>query len=504
MSKDKKTLTSNFGSPVDDDQNSLTAGNPGPVLMQDVHLLEKLSHFDRERIPERVVHAKGAGAYGYFAVTADVTKYTRAKFLSAVGKRTEVFLRFSTVGGEKGSADAERDPRGFALKFYTEEGNYDLVGNNTPVFFIRDPLKFSDFIHTQKRNPATNLKDPDMFWDFLSLTPESIHQVTILFSDRGTPKTYRHMNGYSSHTFKWSNAKGEYFWVKYHFKTEQGIQNFNRQEAEVMKGKDPDHATRDLFDSIKRKEYPAWRLEMQIMTPEQAAKYRFDPFDLTKVWPHADLPPVVIGRLVLNRNPENYFAEVEQSAFSPGNFVPGIAASPDKMLQGRLFSYHDTHRHRLGPNYHLLPVNAPKACQADNYQRDGAMRSDGNFGGSPNYYPNSFGGPHPKPEAGEPTFEVSGKAGRQKYIHPNDDFVQAGVLYKKVMTDADRDHLVGNIVGHLGGARKRIQYRQCAIFYKADKDYGRRVAQGLKLDQKEVARLAGLSAEERAKETAQD
>jgi catalase len=418
VSKDKKTLTSNFGSPVDDDQNSLTAGNPGPVLMPDVHLLEKLAHFDRERIPERVVHAKGAGAHGYFAVTADVTKYTRAKFLSAVGKRTEVFLRFSTVGGEKGSADAERDPRGFALKFYTEEGNYDLVGNNTPVFFIRDPLKFSDFIHTQKRNPATNLKDPDMFWDFLSLTPESIHQVTILFSDRGTPKTYRHMNGYSSHTFKWYNAKGEYFWVKYHFKTEQGIQNFNRQEAEVMKGQDADHATRGLFDSIKRKEYPAWRLEMQIMTPEQAAKYRFDPFDLTKVWPHADFPPIVIGRLVLNRNPENYFAEVEQSAFSPGNFVPGIAASPDKMLQGRLFSYHDTHRHRLGPNYHLLPVNAPKACQADNYQRDGAMRFDGNFGASPNYYPNSFGGPQPRPEVGEPPFEVSGKAGRQKYIPP--------------------------------------------------------------------------------------
>jgi catalase len=502
LSKNKKTLTDNFGAPVDDDQNSLTAGNPGPVLMQDVHLLEKLAHFDRERIPERVVHAKGAGAYGYFAVTADVTKYTRAKFLSAVGKRTEVFLRFSTVGGEKGSADAERDPRGFALKFYTEEGNYDLVGNNTPVFFIRDPLKFSDFIHTQKRNPATNLKDPDMFWDFLSLTPESIHQVTVLFSDRGTPKTYRHMNGFSSHTYKWYNAKGESFWVKYHFKTEQGIQNLTRQEAEVMKGKDPDHATRDLSESIKRGEHPSWKLEMQIMTPEQATKYRFDPFDITKVWPHADFPPIVIGRLVLNKNPENYFAEVEQSAFSPGNFVPGIAASPDKMLQGRLFSYHDTHRHRLGPNYHLLPVNAPKACQVDNFQRDGAMRFDGNFGGNPNYYPNSFGGPEPKLEMSDPQFDVSGKAGRQKYDHPNDDFVQAGALYKKVMTDADRDHLVGNIVDHLGGAQKRIQYRQCAIFHKADEDYGRRVAAGLKLDSKEVARLAGMSAENRAMETA--
>ena len=501
MSNNKKTLTNNFGAPVDDDQNSLTAGNPGPVLMQDVHLLEKLSHFDRERIPERVVHAKGAGAYGYFAVTADVTKYTRAKFLSAVGKRTEVFLRFSTVGGEKGSADAERDPRGFALKFYTEEGNYDLVGNNTPVFFIRDPLKFSDFIHTQKKNPATNLKDPDMFWDFLSLTPESIHQVTILFSDRGTPRNYRHMNGYSSHTYRWYSDKGEYFWVKYHFKTEQGIQNLTRQEAEVMKGKDPDHATRDLHQSILRGEYPSWRLEMQIMTPEQAAKYRFDPFDITKVWPHADFPPIVIGRLVLNKNPENYFAEVEQSAFSPANFVPGIAASPDKMLQGRLFSYHDTHRHRLGPNYHLLPVNAPKASQVDNYQRDGSMRFDGNFGGSPNYYPNSFGGPEPRLEIAEPSFDVSGKAARQKYVHPNDDFVQAGTLYRKVMTDADRDRLVGNIVDHLGGARKRIQYRQCAVFYRAEQDYGRRAAQGLNLDLKEVARLAGLSTEDRAKET---
>jgi len=503
MKKTNKILTTNFGAPVDDDHNSLTAGQPGPVLMQDVHLLEKLAHFDRERIPERVVHAKGAGAYGYFEVTADVTKYTRAKFLSQVGKRTEVFLRFSTVGGEKGSADAERDPRGFALKFYTEEGNYDLVGNNTPVFFIRDPLKFPDFIHTQKKNPVTNLKDPDMFWDFLSLTPESIHQVTILFSDRGTPRTYRHMNGHSSHTFKWYNEKGEYFWVKYHFKTEQGIQNFTRQEAEVMKGKDPDHATRDLCEAIKREEYPAWRLEVQIMTPKQAANYRFDPFDVTKVWPHADVPPITIGRLVLNRNPENYFAEVEQAAFSPGNFVPGIGASPDKLLQGRLFSYHDTHRHRLGPNYHLLPVNAPKACRMDNYQRDGFMRFDGNFGGSPNYYPNSFGGPEPRPEAAEPPFEVSGKAARQRYNHPNDDFVQAGVLYRKVMTDGDREHLIGNIVDHLRSAQKRIQYRQCAIFYKTDPDYGSRVAQGLKLDIKEIARLANLSQEERAKATSQ-
>ncbi|MEK7788967.1 MAG: catalase, partial [Planctomycetota bacterium] len=407
-----------------------------------------------------------------------------------------------TVGDMKGSADAERDPRGFAVKFYTEEGNYDMVGNNTPVFFIRDPLKFPDFIHTQKRHPATNLKDPDMFWDFLSLTPESIHQVTILFSDRGTPRTFRHMNGYSSHTFKWYNDKGEYFWVQYHFKTEQGIQNLTREEAEIMKGKDPDHATRDLHEAIKRGDYPSWRLEVQIMTPKEAESYRFDPFDITKVWPHADYPPITIGRMVLNRNPENYFAEVEQSAFSPANFVPGIGASPDKMLQGRLFSYHDTHRHRLGPNYHLLPVNSAKGCPVNNYQRDGFMRFDNNGGGSPNYYPNSFGGPEPEPKAAEPPFEVSGNAARQKYIHPNDDFVQAGDLYRKVMTDTDRDHLIGNIVSHLCNAQKRIQYRQTAIFYKADAKYGSRVADGLKLDLDEVKRLSEMSHEERAKATA--
>jgi len=498
MAKGKKTLTTAFGTPVGDDLNSLTAGKGGPVLMQDVHLLEKLAHFDRERIPERVVHAKGAGAHGYFEVTRGVTEYTKAKFLSTEGKRTEVFVRFSTVGGEKGSADAARDPRGFAVKFYTEDGNYDLVGNNTPVFFIRDPLKFPDFIHTQKRHPATNLPDPDMFWDFLSLTPESIHQATILFSDRGIPKTYRHMNGYSSHTYKWYNEKGEYFWVQYHFKTEQGIRNLTREEAETMKGNDPDHATRDLYQAIGQGQHPAWRLEVQIMTPKQAEEYRFDPFDITKVWPHGDFPPITIGRMVLDRNPENYFAEVEQSAFSPANFVPGIAASPDKMLQGRLFSYHDTHIHRLGPNYHLIPVNAPRNAPENSYQRDGFMRFDDNGGGDPNYWPNSFGGPEPDPNTSEPPFEVPGPAARLPYTHPNDDFVQAGNLYRDVMTDEGREHLIGNIVDHLGNAQKRIQLRQAAIFYKADPDYGSRVAEGLGLDVKEVERLAGMTLQERA------
>jgi len=497
----KSKLTTAFGIPVGDDQNSITAGERGPVLMQDVHLLEKLGHFDRERIPERVVHAKGAGAGGYFEVTKDVTRYTKAKFLSEVGKRTEVFARFSTVGGERGSADAERDPRGFAVKFYTEEGNYDLVGNNTPVFFIRDPLKFPDFIHTQKRNPATNCKDPNMFWDFLSLTPESIHQVTILFSDRGTPATYRNMNGYSSHTFKWYNEKNEYFWIKYHFKTDQGIKNLNRQEAEIMRAKDPDHATRDLYEAIERKDYPSWTLQMQIMTPEQAKDYRFDIFDVTKVWPHSDFPPIDVGKLVLNRNPENYFAEVEQAAFNPSNLVPGIAASQDKMLQGRLFSYHDTHLHRLGPNYHLLPVNAPKNATENSYQRDGPMRTDPNGGGGPNYWPNSFNGPEPGISAKEPAIEISGQADRYEYMHPNDDFVQPGNLYSDVLTDQDRENLAGNITSHLGGAQKRIQLRQTALFFKADPDYGLKVAIGLKLDIKEVERLANMSGDKRVKET---
>jgi catalase len=497
---EKKILTTGFGMPVDNDLNSVTAGAKGPVLIQDAHLTEKLAHFDRERIPERVVHAKGAGAHGYFEVIGDVSRYTRARFLSEPGKKADVFVRFSTVGGERGSADSERDPRGFAVKFYTEEGNYDMVGNNTPVFFIRDPLKFPDFIHTQKRNPATNLKDADMFWDFLSLTPESIHQVTILFSDRGTPRSFRNMNGYTSHTYMWYNQKGEHFWIKLHFKTEQGVQNFTGDEANRMRGIDPDVATRDLHEAIARGEFPSWRVEVQVMTPKQAETYRFDPFDVTKVWPHADFPPFTFGRMVLNRNPENYFAEVEQAAFSPANFVPGIASSPDKMLQGRLFSYHDTHRHRLGANYHLLPINAPKAAM-NSYQRDGAMRSDGNGGGGPNYWPNSFGGPEPDPTLAPPAIDLSGQAMRHAYVLGDADFVQAGDLYRKVMTDMDREHLVSNIVGHLGHAQKRIQLRQCAIFYKAESEYGERVAKGLKLDPAEVKKLAAMSQEERVKAT---
>jgi len=501
MAKNKKPMTTAWGSPVSDDQNSMTAGERGPILIQDAHLLQKLAHFNRERIPERVVHAKGAGAYGTFEVTRDMSKYTKAAFLSKAGKKTDLFARFSTVGGEKGSADAARDPRGFAVKFYTEEGNYDMVGNNTPAFFIRDTIKFPDFIHTQKRHPRTNLPDPNMFWDFLSLTPESIHQVTILFSDRGTPYSYRHMNGYSSHTYMWYNEKGKHVWVQLHFKTEQGIRNFTGKEAMETAGRDPDHATRDLFESIERKDYPSWRLEVQIMPPEDAKKYRFDPFDITKVWPHADYPPIEVGRMVLNRNPDNYFVDVEQAAFSPANFVPGIGPSPDKMLQGRLFAYHDTHRHRLGPNYEQLPVNSPKGAKAGTYQRDGLMRQNLDGDDFPSYYPNSFGGPEPDPSAAEPPLDVAGMAARHKPAYPQDDFVQAGDLYRKVMKDGDRKNLVGNITAHLKGAARRIQLRQCALFYKADQDYGSQVAKGLELDIKEVKRLAKMSQEERAEAT---
>jgi len=500
--KDDKKLTTGFGAPIDNDISSETAGEKGPVTLNDVNLIEKLAHFNRERIPERVVHAKGAGAHGYFEVTTDVSNYTRAQFLSEVGKKTDVFARFSTVGGEKGSADSERDPRGFAVKFYTEEGNYDVVGNNTPVFFIRDSLKFPDFIHTQKRNPKTNLKDPDMFWDFLSLTPESIHQVTILFSDRGTPRTYRNMNGYAGHTFMWFNEKGEYFWTKLHFKSEQGIDNFTGEEADKMRGIDPDCATRDLFESIAKGDFPSWRVEVQIMLPEQAKDYRFDPFDITKVWPHSDFPPIEVGRMVLNRNPENYFAEVEQAAFAPANFVPGIGPSPDKMLQGRLFGYRDTQRHRLGPNYHLLPINAPKKCPMNSFQRDGAMRGDDNGGGGPNYWPNSFSSIDPDGEYVLPPIDVSGLAARHEYKLGDVDFVQAGDLYRKVMKETDREHLVSNIVGHLKNAQKRIQLRQTALFFKADADYGTRVAKGLGLDVPEVERLAKMTQEDRVKATA--
>lgn len=487
---EEKKLTTSFGTPVPDNQNSVTAGARGPVLIQDYHLIEKLAHFNRERIPERVVHAKGAGAFGYFEVTHDLKECTKAKFLDKVGKKTEVFVRFSTVGGEKGSADTERDPRGFAVKFYTEEGNYDIVGNNTPVFFVHDPIKFPDFIHSQKRNPQTNLKDPDAVWDFISLSPETTHQVTILFSDRGTPKSYREMNGYGSHTFKWVNSKGKAVWVKFHFKTETGIACWTREEALRLAGEDPDRATRDLFDHIQKGGEAVWKLCVQIMPLEDADTYKVDPFDVTKVWSHKDYPLIPVGRMVLNRNPLNYFADVEQAAFSPASVVPGVEFSPDKMLQGRLFAYADAHRYRLGANYATIPVNCPHAAAVANHQRDGFMRVDGNGGNSANYEPNSLDGPKEAPEYKEQPFKVEGLAERARYQYKVDDYSQAGDLYR-LMKEDEKARLVHNIVEHLKNARKDVQKRQIAHFYKADADYGTRVASGLGLP---IEKATGASA----------
>jgi len=475
----KKKLTTSWGAPVGDNQNSMTAGSRGPTLIQDVHLLEKLAHFNRERVPERVVHAKGAGAHGYFEVTNDVSEFTKADFLSEVGKKTPMFIRFSTVAGELGSADTVRDPRGFAVKFYTEEGNYDIVGNNTPVFFIRDAIKFPDFIHTQKRDPQTHLKNPNAVWDFWSLSPESLHQVTILMSDRGIPATFRHMHGFGSHTFKWTNAEGDGVWVKYHFKTEQGVKNLSADVAAKIAGENPDYHTEDLFNAIANGDFPAWKLYVQIMPLEDANTYRFDPFDVTKVWSQKDYPLIEVGRMVLDRNPENYFAEVEQATFSPGTLVPGIDVSPDKMLQGRLFAYADAHRYRVGANHQHLPINRAKS-EVNSYQRDGQMRFDGNGGKSVNYEPNSFGGPTEVNEHKQASFPVSGVAENVGYDH-HDHYTQAGDLYR-LMNEEERARLVSNIVAAMKPVeRDDIKLRQIGHFYKADQEYGTRIAQGLGL-----------------------
>lgn len=472
-------LTTSWGAPVGDNQNSITAGGRGPTLIQDVHLLEKLAHFNRERVPERVVHAKGAGAHGYFEVTNDVSNYTKAALFSKVGKRTPLFVRFSTVAGELGSADTVRDPRGFSVKFYTEEGNYDIVGNNTPVFFIRDAIKFPDFIHTQKRDPQTHLKNPTAVWDFWSLSPESLHQVSILMSDRGIPATLRHMHGFGSHTFKWTNAEGDGVWIKYHFKTEQGIKNLSPDVAAQIAGENPDYHTEDLFNAIEKGDFPAWKLYVQIMPLEDADTYRFDPFDVTKVWSQKDYPLIEVGRMVLNRNPENYFAEVEQATFSPGTLVPGVDVSPDKMLQGRLFAYHDAHRYRVGANHQALPINRARN-EVKNYQRDGQMRFDGNGGKSVYYEPNSFGGPTESPEDKQAAYPVTGVAESVAYDH-HDHYTQAGDLYR-LMTEEQRAHLVANIVGAMKPVTKEeIKLRQIGHFYKADPEYGTRVAEGLGL-----------------------
>lgn len=465
------TLTTSDGQPVDCKTATMTVGPRGPVLLQDHVYIDDTAHFDRERIPERVVHAKGAGAFGYFEVTHDIAKYTKAAVFSTVGKRTPLAVRFSTVGGESGSADTARDPRGFAVKFYTEEGNWDLVGNNTPIFFIRDPILFPSFIHTQKRNPTTHLKDPDMFWDFISLRPETTHQVSFLFSDRGTPNGHRHMNGYGSHTFKLVNAKDEAVYCKFHYKTDQKIKCLLPKRAAELEGQDPDYAIRDLYNAIADGNHPSWTMFIQVMTFEQAEKFRYNPFDLTKIWSHAEYPLIPVGKIVLNANPKNYFSEVEQIAFSPAHMVPGIEPSPDKMLQGRLFSYTDTHRHRLGANYLQIPVNCPYRTKCRNYQRDGPMTVDENQAGAPNYFPNSFSGPVDNVTYKVSSFHISGDVA--KYNTAGDDnFSQVKDFWKKVLTQEERQRLVENIAGHLKNAQHFIQDRTIGNFMQVDPEYG--------------------------------
>jgi catalase len=475
-------LTTASGIPVADNQNSVSAGPRGPVLLQDFHLIEKLQHFNRERIPERVVHAKGSGAYGTFTVTHDITKYTKAKLFASIGKSTETFLRFSTVGGEKGSADTERDPRGFALRFYTEEGNWDMVGNNTPTFFLKDGIKFPDFIHTQKRCPQSNLKSPSMVFDFWSRTPESLHQVTILFSDRGTPDGYRHMDGFSSHTFSLINAAGERVYVKWHFKTQQGIKNLPPAEAVRLAGAAPDYAQRDLFEAIKRGDCPKWDVKLQVATPSEldawSARTGWNPFDLTKVWPHGDFPLIPVGVLELNRNPQNYHAEVEQAAFSPANVVPGMGFSPDKMLQARLFAYHDAHLYRVGTNHQQLPVNAPR-CPVHHQQRDGYMAFS-NGGAEENYAPvDARGVGTGDLGLGEPALALEGAAGRYDERGNDDWWTQPGNLFR-LMPQQEQDNLCANLAGPLSQVPQETLARQLALFDKADAAYGAGVRAALK------------------------
>ena len=495
MSEERKQLTTAHGNPIADNQNSKTAGKRGPLLMEDYQLLEKMATFNRERVPERVVHAKGSGAFGTFKVTQDISKYSKAKVFSEVGKETEVLARFSTVAGEHGAADAERDVRGFAVKFYTEEGNWDMVGNNTPVFFVRDAYKFSDFIHTQKRDPKTNIRSKTSMWDFWSLSPESLHQVTILFSDRGLPQGYRFMHGFSSHTYSFINDKNERFWMKLHFKTHQGIKNWTNKEGENIVGKDRESSQRDLFDAIDRGEFPKWTVYAQIMPEEEAETYHINPFDLTKIWPHKDYPLHEIGVMELNRNPENYFAEIEQATFEPSNIVPGIGFSPDKMLQARLMSYADAHRYRVGVNYAQLPVNKAK-CPVHTYHRDGSMRYDSSYGGSVNYEPNSFGGPVENHKYDEPPLKISGNADR--YNHRDDDedyYTQPGDLFR-LMNDDQKQQLFNNFKEGMEGIPERIAARQLAHFYQADLAYGEGVAEAIGFDKEKMKQLAGLSFEE--------
>ncbi len=475
--KEKKKLTHNSGAPVADNQNVMTAGKKGPMLLQDVWFLEKLAHFDREVIPERRMHAKGSGAFGIFTVTNDITKYTKAKIFSKIGKKTDLFVRFSTVAGERGAADAERDIRGFAMKFYTEEGNWDLVGNNTPVFFLKDPLKFPDLNHAVKRDPRTNMRSAKNNWDFWTSLPEAIHQVTITMSDRGIPYSYRHMNGYGSHTYSFINTKNERIWVKFHFKTQQGIKCLTDQEAEAIIAKDRESHQRDLLESIDKGDFPRWNMKIQVMSEDEAKKCKFNPFDLTKVWPHKDYPMIDVGVLELNRNPENYFADVEQAAFNPANIVSGIGFSPDKMLQGRLFSYGDAQRYRLGVNHHLIPVNASR-CPFHSYHRDGQMRVDGNHGATLGYEPNSYNEWQEQPEFKEPPLSLDGAADHWNHREDTDYYSQAGNLFR-LMSKAQQQVLFENTARAMGDAPEEIKIRHIGNCMKADKAYGQGVADAL-------------------------
>jgi len=485
MAEEHEKLTTNFGAPVPNNQDSLTAGNRGPMLLQDVWYLEKLANFDREVIPERRMHAKGSGAFGTFTVTNDITQYTKAKVFSEIGKQTELFVRFSTVAGERGAADAERDIRGFAVKMYTEEGNWDLVGNNTPVFFFRDPLKFPDLNHAVKRDPRTNMRSAQNNWDFWTLLPEALHQITILMSDRGLPKTYRHMHGFGSHTYSMINAAGERNWVKFHWRCQQGIENLTDAEAEVLVGKDRESHQRDLYEAIERGDFPKWQLCVQVMPEADAETYRFHPFDLTKVWLKGDYPLIEVGMMELDRNPDNYFAEVEQSAFNPASVVPGISFSPDRMLQGRLFSYGDAQRYRLGVNHHLIPVNAAR-CPVHGFSRDGAMRVDGNYGSTPHYEPNTNGTWQEQPEYAEPSLALEGDANRYDYRADDDDYyTQPGLLFRS-MSPEKQQVLFENTGRGMGDASKAVKIRHIANCRKADPAYGAGVAAALGIDLAEV------------------
>ncbi|WP_210148298.1 catalase [Chryseobacterium scophthalmum] len=484
---DSKKLTTSSGAPYYEHQDSQTVGARGPVLLQDFILQENLAHFVRERIPERIVHAKGSGAYGKFTVTHDISKYTKAKLFSQVGNSCKMFARFSTVGGEKGSADTARDPRGFALKFYTEDGNWDLVGNNTPVFFIKDAKKFPDFIHTQKRVPKTNLKSATMMWDFWSLNPESLHQVLILMSDRGTPYGFRHMHGFGSHTFSMINSQNERVWVKFHFKTKQGIKNFTDDEATKMAGENPDFAQEDLCNAIENGDFPKWTMYMQVMTEEEAKEFRWNPFDITKVWFQGDFPLIEIGEMELNEIPANYFAHVEQSTFSPSNLINGISFSPDKMLQGRLFSYPDAHRYRVGVNSHQLEVNrCPFAV--NNYQRDGFMADSSEYQDKPNYHPNSFDDIQPDSSYKNFEYELDSNHVANFNRNENDDdhYTQPGLLYTKAMNQEDREHLINNIIGSMKGIngpkKDEIINRQICHFFRANVELGMKVASSLSVN----------------------